>query len=457
MGLSFYMLRLKIQGIKNIENPIEFNFYKKTINNDFNPEKYRIKAIYGENGSGKTAIITSVEMLQNLILNKNYLADNDTQRKLVEMINRKTKKGFIETEFHMNVESVKIIFRYYVSFAVGEDGRVYITEESLEQKNGNYSKNKFEPTFHTKDGELVAFADPDVYALAKEKTQNLLDKQTFAVCLFTIKDKDISEKCRTKNSYWRTMIVVLFAASLQVSIDAEDSHTGYIVGERLSKINETNLATDGMEFINRLKMSKFGTGENNVLVPKKFFSSYEEKIKRMCEFIKIFKPELQDIEIEKKDYDQSYKCNLKMIYEQYSLDREFESRGIKKLMNLFGFLDAASREGMIVFIDELDSNINDVYLDKIIEYFVYYGKGQLCFTSHNLSPMSVLKGNKSAISFISSINTVHTWTNSGNLTPENAYKKGFIEDSPFNVDSSDFLGILGGDDEQTDIIVRRDE
>ena len=195
MGLSFYMLRLKIQGIKNIENPIEFNFYKKTINNDFNPEKYRIKAIYGENGSGKTAIITSVEMLQNLILNKNYLADNDTQRKLVEMINRKTKKGFIETEFHMNVESVKIIFRYYVSFAVGEDGRVYITEESLEQKNGNYSKNKFEPTFHTKDGELVAFADPDVYALAKEKTQNLLDKQTFAVCLFTIKDKDISEKC----------------------------------------------------------------------------------------------------------------------------------------------------------------------------------------------------------------------------------------------------------------------
>ena len=45
------------------------------------------------------------------------------------------------------------------------------------------------------------------------------------------------------------------------------------------------------------------------------------------------------------------------------------------------------------------------------------------------------------------LTTVHTWANNGNLSPENAYKNGFIEDSPFNVDASDFLGILGGTDE----------
>lgn len=50
----FYLLSLKISGIKNIKVPIELNLYKKTINNsDFDLEKYRIKAIYGENGSGK--------------------------------------------------------------------------------------------------------------------------------------------------------------------------------------------------------------------------------------------------------------------------------------------------------------------------------------------------------------------------------------------------------------------
>ena len=45
--------------------------------------KHRIKAIYGENGSGKTAIITSVKLLQNLLMDKSYLADYDTQRSLV--------------------------------------------------------------------------------------------------------------------------------------------------------------------------------------------------------------------------------------------------------------------------------------------------------------------------------------------------------------------------------------
>ncbi len=53
-----------------------------------------------------------------------------------------------------------------------------------------------------------------------------------------------------------------------------------------------------------------------------------------------------------------------------------------------------SADGQITFIDELDANINDVYLDKLIEYFILYGNGQLCFTAHNLSPMSLLKRNK---------------------------------------------------------------
>ena len=53
-----------------------------------------------------------------------------------------------------------------------------------------------------------------------------------------------------------------------------------------------------------------------------------------------------------------------MIYKDYTLDQEFESRGIKKIMELFEYLDM-SADGQITFIDELDANINDVYLDKL--------------------------------------------------------------------------------------------
>lgn len=444
MKSLFYMLRLRVCGIKNIETPIELSFYKKTINNDYNTERYRIKAIYGENGSGKTAIIQSVKMLQNLLIDKSYLADKDTQRSLVEMVNKKTGKGFIETEFYTNLEDTKLIFKYYISFVVKDDERVYITEEKLEQKNGKYSKNNFSTVFHTKDGRLTEFGDSEMYEYFKDKTQNLLDKQTFSTCLMG--RNDIPENYQTSEQFVLQMILFIFAMSLSVSIDVEDSHASYIMRERINEIEESSIENLEMDFINQLKTKVLRSRGDERLIPKKIFPAYEEQIKRLSDFIKIFKPELMDIEIEKRDHDEFYKCNLKMVYEDYTLDKEFESRGIKKLMDLFNYLDVASKGG-IVFIDELDSNINDVYLDKIIEYFVYYGKGQLCFTSHNLSPMAVLKGNKNAINFISSINTVHTWTNSGNLTPENAYKNGFIEDSPFNVDSSDFLGILGGEDE----------
>ena len=61
-----------------------------------------------------------------------------------------------------------------------------------------------------------------------------------------------------------------------------------------------------------------------------------------------------------------------MIYKDYTLDQEFESRGIKKIMELFEYLDM-SADGQITFIDELDANINDVYLDKLIEYFILFG------------------------------------------------------------------------------------
>lgn len=442
--MRFYILKLRVCGIKNIEKPIELNFYKKTINNDFNPEKYRIKAIYGENGSGKTAIIQSVKILQNLLVDKNYLADNDTQRSLVEMINKKNGNGFIEVEFYTDLGKDKIILKYYISFVVKDDNRVYITEEHLEQKNGKYSKNNFSTVFQTRDGGLVTFGNPQTYEFYKGKTQNLLDKQTFAICLM---DKmELQNEHGSAGEFVLLVFLFVFAMSLYVSIDEEDNHASYVMRKKIYELGESDAENLGMDFINQLKDKVLTARGDERQIPKEVYETYEKKIGRLCDFVKIFKPELTDIEIEKKDYDKYYKCNLKMVYEDYTLDREFESRGIKKLMDLFDYLYAASNGG-IVFIDELDSNINDVYLDKLIEYFVYYGKGQLCFTSHNLSPMAVLKGNKNAINFISSINTVHTWTNNGNQSPENAYKNGFIEDSPFNVDPSDFLGILGGDDE----------
>ena len=133
-----------------------------------------------------------------------------------------------------------------------------------------------------------------------------------------------------------------------------------------------------------------------------------------------------------------------MNYGNYKVDREFESTGIKKIIDLFDAVYAASL-GFIAFIDELDSNINDVYLCRLLEYFVFYGKGQLCFTSHNLDPMSVLKDNSKSIDFLTSDNTIVPWVKNGHYTPDNSYRNGMIAGMPFNIDSTDFISVFEGE------------
>ncbi|MFR3343560.1 MAG: hypothetical protein ACLTS6_05590 [Anaerobutyricum sp.] len=47
-------------------------------------------------------------------------------------------------------------------------------------------------------------------------------------------------------------------------------------------------------------------------------------------------------------------CDLVMVYDSYKIHAEYESTGIKKLIQLFAYLNEMV-EGGIVFIDEFDS------------------------------------------------------------------------------------------------------
>ncbi len=443
MKRLFYLLSLKVSGIKNIEHALVFDFYKKTINNNFAPEDYKLKAIYGENGSGKTGIVAGVNLMKRLILNNNFLSDNATQKSLFELVNKKTKRGNVEVEFYSCIDNENVILRYSIEFEIRDDNRFYLVSERLDSKNGNYSKNQYENVFCVNNGELIKLnAGNEDFEFFKKASLNLLEQQTFVASLHTI--KNLYPIKRMVRCYSDILLLVLFSLNLNTYLDETDDHISYFLQEELKDFGKDKLDIQReFEFFQTIKNKILAANANDRNVLKSMFGVYEKYVSRLVLFVKIFKPDLCNIEIDRKDYNESYyQCSLKMVYEDYKIDLEFESRGIKKLVQIFNYLDAAS-SGEIVFIDELDSNINDVYLDKLIEFFAIYGKGQLCFTAHNLSPMSVLKRYKNSICFISSINTVHTWAKHGNQNPENAYRNGFIEDSPFNVDSSDFLGILG--------------
>ena len=445
MENMIYLLNMSVSGIKSISKEVRLDFYKKTIDKTFNPDKYRIKAIYGENGSGKSAIITAVKIFQDLIINDNYLNESKTQIFLDEIINKSTRKLCFSCEFLVDLETSKMVYNYFVEIGRNEKGLYEIQSEILKSKNGNYANNNYNLIFESKNGELLYVNSSDEQRRTLEKkSTNLLTSHSFVYIYITNMERDMyasEEETADRQLSIHILMCLILAMVIKVYLAEEDQHELYFLRKRLKESRLDNQALqEGLYEYGEL--ANVFSSVNEKIVDKQHFEEYKRKVEQLTQFIRIFKPDLMTIDIDTKENGEQYECELILNYGDYRINKEFESTGIKKLIRLFDCFVAASIAG-IVFVDEMDSNLNDVYLCKLIEYFMYYGKGQLCFTTHNLDPMTVLKENKNSIDFLSSDNHLVPWTSRGNASPENCYKNGMIEDSPFNIDATDFVGILG--------------
>lgn len=434
MNNMFYLLNVGVSGIKGIKNEVRLDFYKKTIDKKFDPEKYRIKAIYGENGSGKSALITAVKIFQDLIDNESYLAESRNQIFLNEMVNKATHEFRFYCEYLVNLEAGKVVYYYEVKLGLNNRGNFEIQYEVLKVRSGSYPNSSYSVVFEAVDGELVKIScDAKDKEMIEKKTINLLSSRSAAVAMLMAYINEYGVN-NLPNEAFHYAFFSVFVFYIKVYLGEEDKHEGYLLKEYVRTLEFGEKVIP--EGINS------SSGVNEKKVRKNKFNEYQKRVAQLAQFIKVFKPELVSIDIDKKENGDVYECELNLNYGDYSINREFESTGIKKLIRLFDCFAAADQHG-IVFVDEMDSNLNDVYLCKLLEYFKYYGKGQLCFTTHNLSPMSVLRDNKNSIDFLSSDNHLVSWTARGNATPENCYRNGMIEDSPFNVDATDFIGIFG--------------
>ncbi len=443
MKNTFYLLNMDVCGIKNIQKNVHLSFYKKTVDKEFDSEKYRVKAIYGENGAGKSALITAVKIFQNLILDDNYLNDSKTQIFLDEIINKATQTFCFECEFLFSSNNTSRVYHYSVCIGKRENGIYEIQSEHLKVKNGNYANSRYKMVFEIENGEL-AFLDcgDNEREWIEKKSMNLLSSHSFVGLYMKNFEVDYIFNDLVSASFFIHIIACsTLALVINVYIAEEDQHELYFLRKKLKgnvlhkqkMIDELFGYEDGFNTFFRVNESH---------VDKKSFEEYKERINQLTRFIKIFKSDLVSIDIDAKENGGEYICDLNLNYGGDVINKEFESTGIKKLIRLFDCFVAASK-GAIVFVDEMDSNLNDVYLCKLIEYFMYYGKGQLCFTTHNLDPMTVLKENKNSIDFLSSDKHLVSWTSRGNASPENCYKNGMIEDSPFHIDATDFVGIFG--------------
>ncbi len=459
MKRNVFLSEYSVRGIKTIDQTVSLSFYKKTISSPLNRREYNIKGIYGMNGSGKSGIVTSADILRNLLLNAGYLNNPIVQKNLDAIINKKTNELYIGAEFFIESEENVIPFYYEVTLSKDVSGKYTISHEQLVSKRTSGRKEISEIIFEVINGELVTVSkkwDGGFSRIMEQKTINLLSYATISALFYEkiLMPSRNDQLIDGSFLFWGLFVLFCLGKNIYAYLDQSDEHEDYFIRNiirRIDRFEEDNILVDS-ETATLLK--NFYEADNDYLntisaagniVPKRWYGFYQKTIIKLRDFLRIFKPDLHDIEIAKKEDHDDYICSLVMVYDSYKVNVEFESTGIKKLVRLYAYLKEMVQGG-IVFIDEFDSNLHDVYLCALLEYLMEYGEGQLCFTTHNVGPMDVLKRNKKSIDFLSLDHKIYPWKTNGNYSPSRLYKNGMIEGSPFNVDSIDFIGVFDIDE-----------
>ena len=409
--MDFYLLGFRLNGIKNIEKEIAINFYKQDIRN-FNRENYNVKGIFGPNGIGKTAILKSIEIIKNIVINNYYLTDSENLNLLHKLINKNTKKMNVEITFlNFNNKKNDKKYIYYVELEIKHND-IFISKESI--KTENKSKELI-----IELGQILNNSLFENSTLIENNSKNLLNKRSILNII-----KDFEKDNLLKDNDKETFVNLFnFFQNLYIKTDRYQYNM-------LDVINLTDI-----------------DDRYDMRIPKKkgILEILKKDFERKTKFLKLFKKDLSSISFVKKDDSNYYYLNIFFNYNDLEISYSFESQGIKLLFILHSYLDKILNGG-IVLIDEIDSSIHDVYLNKIIEFFSEEGKGQLIFTSHNTTLLNTLRKYNNSIDFINENKEIVSWIKNGNSSAFNKYREGYIRGLPFNIVESDFYEIFSNEE-----------
>ena len=437
--MDFYLLEFRLKGIKNIEKEIAINFYKQDIRN-FNRENYNVKGIFGRNGIGKTAIIKGIEILRNIVLDSDYLILKSSL--LNEIINKKLKECYLSSEFLIiDKNNKKHIFEHSISLKI-ENGKIIITKEIINKKK--LDRKEILKTLIIENGKINKeksnyFKNLDEI---EKLSMNLLDRKSIIKLIIDNVEKNIEKEGTNELKSEKFEFIYLYVLYLKVNVftHLEDSHYKMVY---INFENQNWLDKIYVDYINQEAKKR-----NILSKTKEKIENLNKNLKRKERFLKLFNPELNKIEFEKKDFDENYyEIEYVFNYKDYKINFEYESMGMKSLFRLFDVLDTVNNSG-IVFVDEIDMSIHDLYLNRLIEFFAENGKGQFVFTAHNTSILDTLKKYKNSIDFMTEYQEIKPWIKNGNYSPRKQYLEGMLPNMPYNIEYYDFFEIFDTSEEE---------
>lgn len=389
-----------IENFKNVNNgKIELENRRK---------KYRtsIVGLYGQNGSGKTALIDAIQLL------KYALSGRVVPNKYADYIN--IGAPFSTLKFQFEVRDERGSYQIWYEFSMKK--KVDETSQNMEDVNG--SDMKIRAVIFD---EVLAYG----YSSLDEKVRKgtFIDTRTDEVFVPKAKFYELvgNERSITTELLVAKRLAEVTSRSfifsrelLQVIRDnCKNEKYNYMIERLVSFGNRElfviNTENSGIISMNVLPLSFKYKGKDSEAVgnlmfslntpsfiPEETLSVVHKIIDNMNIVLKQLVPGLTigivDLGIALLENGEKGRCIQLMSYKNSKeIPFQYESEGIKKIVSILQLLIVVyNNPSITVAIDELDAGVFEYLLGELLNIISEKGKGQLIFTSHNLRPLETI-------------------------------------------------------------------
>ena len=395
---------ITIQNFKNIKNGyLSFENSKKNY-------AASILGLYGQNGSGKTALIDALELLR-LALSGKSLPPH-----FANFINVDSESATIK--YALKVQSDKYKSAYDVVYELSLKREIDDSDQNMDNPstNENYKaiildeilsysyepeigkRERFATIIDTRTENDKPFVPVAKYHVLVGKSKETLTNLMVAKQLARATSRSfifskelvniIRQKCQ--KDYHRYLIDRMMVFGNYELFVINTSNTGLISMDALPlsfRYSENGKATVGNML---LKLNEPTLIPEQALgIVKKVVANMNIVLQQIIPGLTIGVRELGT----QLNSNGSLGCRVQLISKKNSkeIPLKYESEGIKKIVSILQLLIVVYNKASItVAIDELDSGVFEYLLGEILRIISEKGKGQLIFTSHNLRPLETI-------------------------------------------------------------------
>lgn len=339
--------RIEIYNFKNIKRA-ELDF------------KNSILGLYGQNGSGKTALIDVLDLVKTILCGHSVSSDfsdlihvdAEYSRIVVQFtMDEKERHSEIEYSFKLNRSC---IYDEILSYAY-TDGETRVVKSKLIDTSNS-------PTFSpvSKYKSLIGPSEEnelDVMVIKKMVRKEFRSFIYSSEFLEVVRNR--SNECKDEDFFRHVYILE-------------------------SLVNFANYEL----FVVKSKCCK----DDSMVLSKSALNVYKKRIESMNRVLPYLVPDLtMGVKVLGKELmrDSSVGYHVELVSNKIPF--KYESDGVKRIVSILQpLIEIFNNTSVVVAIDDLDCGIHEYLFGEIVKMMSEQAKGQLIFTAHNLRPLEII-------------------------------------------------------------------